>query len=289
MSPKTHTELAKIAVIGYPNVGKSSLVNRLSDSREAVVHHQPGVTRDRKQIVAEWGGRRFALVDTGGFDYADRDQLALLIQEQVRGALVDAQAILFVVDAKTGRRVGDEELAEIVRRSNLDVVVAANKCDDPMDMALAADFHRLGLGDPVAVSAVHGLGTGELLDRLTAMLKTIPDPVVEETVNLAVIGRPNVGKSSLVNSFLGHSRVIVSEQAGTTRDAIDERLVVDGQIVTLIDTAGIRRQGKLAGESLEYYSALRSQQAAARADVALVVCDATEGCLLYTSPSPRDS
>jgi GTPase len=271
----------KVAVVGYPNVGKSSLVNRLAGSREAVVHERPGVTRDRKELPAEWGGRTFTLVDTGGVDLADRDELAEAVRDQARAALADAAVVVLVVDARAGLRPGDEELADLLRRGAVPVVVAANKADDPGDVPLAAEFHRLGLGEPIAVSAVHGLGTGDLLDGLVAALPGEGEAAGddESTVRLAVIGRPNVGKSSLVNRFLGQDRVIVSERAGTTRDAIDERLEVDGRPVVLVDTAGLRRQAKVAGsgDSVEYYTALRSRRAAERADVALVVCDAAAG------------
>jgi GTP-binding protein len=263
----------KVAVVGYPNVGKSSLVNRLTQSREAVVHERPGVTRDRKEIDTDWNGRTFTLIDTGGVDLGDDDPLAVSIQDQARAALADAQVALLVVDARAGMRPGDEEIADILRRGNVPVVLAANKIDSPRDVALAHDFHGLGLGEPMAVSASQGLGTGDLLDRLVELLPPEED---EELVRLAVIGRPNVGKSSLVNAFLGRDRVIVSEVAGTTRDAIDTELEVDGRRIRLVDTAGIRRQAKVQ-ESVEYYTVLRSQRAAERADVALVVCDATDG------------
>jgi GTP-binding protein len=271
----------KVAVVGYPNVGKSSLVNRLAGSREAVVHERPGVTRDRKELPAEWAGRTFTLVDTGGVDLADRDELADAVRDQARAALADAAVVVLVVDVRAGLRPGDEELADLLRRGAVPVVVAANKADDPRDVPLAAEFHRLGLGEPVAVSALHGLGTGDLLDRIVAALPDAGEAGGddEDTVRLAVIGRPNVGKSSLVNRFLGQDRVIVSERAGTTRDAIDERLEVNGRSVVLVDTAGLRRQAKVAGsgDSVEYYTALRSRRAAERADVALVVCDAAAG------------
>jgi GTPase len=267
----------KVAVLGYPNVGKSSLVNRLTGSREAVVHERPGITRDRHEIACEWNGRRFVLIDTGGMDLQDPDPLAGSIRDQARAALADSAAAVLVVDARAGVRPGDQELADLLRRSDRPVIVAANKCDAPADMPMAAEFHSLGLGDPEAVSAAQGLGTGDLLDRLVAMLPeedAVPEP--DDTVRLALIGRPNVGKSSLVNRFLGEERVIVSEHAGTTRDAIDLPLVVGDRRLVLIDTAGLRRQAKVS-ESIEYYTALRSQRAAERADVALVVCDAHDG------------
>jgi GTPase len=268
----------KVAVVGYPNVGKSSLVNRLAGSREAVVHERAGVTRDRKEVPAEWSGRDFTLIDTGGVDLADRDALAVAVSDQARAALADAAVVVLVVDARAGLRPGDEELAALLRRSDRPVIVAANKCDAPADLALAAEFHRLGLGDPVPVSAAHGLGTGDLLDRVVAALPGDAPAVAEDpdAIRLAVIGRPNVGKSSLVNRFLGAERVIVSDRAGTTRDAIDTRLEVDGRQLVVVDTAGLRRAAKVA-EDIEYYTALRSRRAAERADVALVVCDASAG------------
>jgi GTP-binding protein len=268
----------KVAVVGYPNVGKSSLVNRLTQSREAVVHERPGVTRDRRELPTDWNGRRFALIDTGGVDLDDEDPLAVSIQDQARAALADAQVALLVVDARAGMRPGDQEIADILRRGGLPVVVAANKIDSPQDLPLAHDFHGLGLGEPLAVSAAQGLGTGDLLDRLVELLPAEGDTPEEDEalVRLAVIGRPNVGKSSLVNAFLGRERVIVSEVAGTTRDPIDTPIEVDGRPMLLVDTAGIRRQSKVS-ESVEYYTTLRSQRAAERAHVALVVCDAVDG------------
>jgi GTPase len=267
----------KVAVVGYPNVGKSSLVNRLTSSREAVVHEAPGVTRDRKEIATDWNGRTLTLIDTGGVDLEDRAGIAAEIQTQARAALADAQVAVLVVDAKAGLRPGDVELADLLRRGPLPVVVAANKIDTAADQPLAAEFYGLGLGDPVAVSAAQGLGTGDLLDRIVELAPPEQeDSDSVEAVRLAVIGRPNVGKSSLVNRFLGAQRVIVSADAGTTRDAIDLPLSFEDRALILIDTAGLRRQAKVSG-SLEYYTTLRSQRAAQRADVALVVCDATDG------------
>jgi GTP-binding protein len=268
----------KVAVVGYPNVGKSSLVNRLTQSREAVVHERPGITRDRKELATDWNGRSFTLIDTGGVDLDDDDPLAVSIQDQARAALSDAQVALFVVDARAGLRPGDQEIADILRRGKLPIVVAANKIDSPGDLVLAHEFYGLGLGEPVAVSAAQGLGTGDLLDRLVDLLPE-DDEIAdadEDVVRLALIGRPNVGKSSLVNAFLGYDRVIVSEVAGTTRDAIDTPIMVGDRKIILVDTAGIRRQAKVK-ESVEYYTTLRSQRAAERADVALVVCDAQDG------------
>src|SRR5947209_3844757 len=268
----------KVAIVGYPNVGKSSLVNRLTGSREAVVHEQPGVTRDRKELHTDWNGRTLTLIDTGGVDLEDPDAMAGEIRAQAQAALADAAVAVLVVDARAGARPGDLELADLLRRSAGPVLVAANKIDTVRELPLAADFHRLGLGDPIPVSAAQGLGTGDLLDRIVAVAPPEADEEAEdeERIRLALIGRPNVGKSSLVNRFLGSDRVIVSPQAGTTRDAIDLPLRYEGRELTLIDTAGLRRQAKV-DESLEYYTSLRSRRATERADVALVVCDATDG------------
>jgi GTP-binding protein len=268
--------MLKVAIVGYPNVGKSSLINRLTGTREAVVHERPGITRDRKELDCEWNGRRFKLIDTGGVDFEDEDPLAGSIRDQARAGLADAQVAVLVVDARAGIRPGDEEMADLLRRSSVPSIVAANKCDGVSDIPQAAEFHSLGLGEPLAVSAAQGLGSGDLLDRIVQLLPEEEAEVDEDTVRLAVIGRPNVGKSSLVNRVLGEERTIVSELAGTTRDAIDTPLVVDGRKLTLIDTAGIRRQSKVA-DSVEYYTTLRSHRAAERADVALVVCDARDG------------
>ncbi|HEX8083162.1 MAG TPA: ribosome biogenesis GTPase Der [Solirubrobacteraceae bacterium] len=269
--------MRKVAVVGYPNVGKSSLVNRLSGSRAAVVHETSGVTRDRNEVATEWNGREFVLIDTGGVDFSDEDPLAGSIREQAQAALNDAEVAVLVVDAKTGLRPGDEELADLLRRWHKPVLVAANKIDSVRDVLLAHEFHALGLGEPVAVSATQGLGSGDLLDEIAARLPETDEPDPEEDViRLAVIGRPNVGKSSLVNRIAGQERVIVSEVAGTTRDAIDLPIEVDGRKLVIVDTAGMRRQAKVS-ESVEYYTALRSQRAAERADVALVVCDAQDG------------
>jgi GTP-binding protein len=271
----------KVTVVGYPNVGKSSLINRLTGTREAVVHERPGVTRDRKELDCEWNGRQFTLIDTGGVDFEDLDPLAGSIRDQARAGLTEAQVAVLVVDARAGVRPGDEELADLLRRAPLPTIVVANKCDSVVELPLAAEFHRLGLGEPVPVSAAQGLGSGDLLDRIVAALppasasSDLSEPG-DDTVRLAVIGRPNVGKSSLVNRFLGEERVIVSDVAGTTRDAIDTPLLVGERRLILVDTAGMRRQSKVA-DSVEYYTALRSQRAAERADVALVVCDAGDG------------
>ena len=270
----------KIAIVGYPNVGKSSLVNRLTESREAVVHERPGVTRDRKELHTDWNGRSLTLIDTGGVDLDDRAELAAAVHGQVRAALADADAAVLVVDARAGARPGDHEVADLLRRGSLPVLVAANKIDSARDIPLAAEFHSLGLGEPIPVSAAQGLGTGDLLDRIVEVAPSSEErgsgEAEDDVVRLAVIGRPNVGKSSLVNRFAGAERVIVSPVAGTTRDAIDLPVEFEGRSLVLVDTAGLRRQAKV-GESIEYYTSLRSRRAAERADVALVVCDATDG------------
>ena len=268
--------LQKVAVVGYPNVGKSTLVNRLSESRETVVHADAGVTRDRKEVEADWNGRAFTLVDTGGVDLDETGDLAEAVQRQSRAAVAEAAVAVLVVDAAAGLRAGDAELAAELRAGPVPVIVAANKVDTALQTGGAAEFYALGLGDPVPVSAAHGLGTGDLLDLVVRRLAEAPEPEVDETSRLAVIGRPNVGKSSLVNRLLGEERVIVTDLAGTTRDSIDTRIEFDGRPVTLVDTAGLRRRTKVAG-TVDYYAQLRSERAAERADVAIVLCDATEG------------
>jgi GTPase len=264
----------KVAVVGYPNVGKSTLVNRLSGTREAVVHEQSGVTRDRKEVEADWNGRAFTLVDTGGVDVTEPGELAEAVRGQARAALGEAELALLVVDARAGLRPGDAELAAELRGGPVPVVVAANKVDSGTQTGLAAEFYSLGLGEPVPVSATQGLGAGDLLDLI---VERLPEAGAEDddTTRLAVIGRPNVGKSSLVNRLLGEERVIVTPVAGTTRDAIDTRIEFEGRPVTLVDTAGLRRRTKVAG-TVDYYAQLRSERAAERAAVAIVVCDATE-------------
>jgi GTP-binding protein len=271
--------LPQIAVVGFPNVGKSTLVNRLTGGRDAVVHREAGVTRDRKALECEWNGQRFLLVDTGGVDLAAEDSLSRAVQRQAREAIADAEAVVLVVDARAGLRAGDAEVARILQGADVPVVLVANKIDRPEDEPLTAELYGLGLGEAMPVSAAHGHGTGDLLDRVAALVSEREVTGAEEEderVRVAVIGRPNAGKSSLVNAFLGSERVIVSEKAGTTRDAIDTELEFEGRPLVLIDTAGLRRRSKVAG-SVDYYAQLRSERAAERADVALVVCDASEG------------
>jgi GTPase len=269
--------LGTVAVVGFPNVGKSTLVNRLTGSRQAVVHETPGVTRDRKELVCEWAGQRFLLVDTGGVDVADPSPLTQQVAEQARRAIAEADLVLFVVDSRAGVTPGDEELAAILRHSRKPIFLIANKIDEPGREAEAFEFHRLGLGDPIPISSIHGHGTGDLLDAIVARLPgSGPAEAGEDAIRVAILGRPNVGKSSLLNALLGEERVIVSEQPGTTRDAIDTVLRRGDRTFVLVDTAGIRRK-RHQRQGIEYYSGLRALQAAERADVALVLVDASEG------------
>ncbi|TML66370.1 MAG: ribosome biogenesis GTPase Der [Actinobacteria bacterium] len=269
--------LGTVAIVGFPNVGKSTLVNRLTSSRAAVVHETPGVTRDRKELTAEWAGKTFLLIDTGGVDVADTSPITRSIADQARTAVAEADLVLFVVDARTGITPGDEEVAEILRRARKPTIVLANKIDDPAQETLALEFHRLGLGDPFPLSALHGYGTGDLLDDIVAQLPGEGRaPVDEAAIRVAILGRPNVGKSSLLNALIGRERVIVSEVPGTTRDAIDTMFTRGDRTFVFVDTAGLRRKRKHR-QGIEYYSELRALDAAARADIALVLIDTSEG------------
>jgi GTPase len=273
--------LGKVAVVGFPNVGKSTLVNRLTASRQAVVHETPGVTRDRKELVCEWRGREFVLVDTGGVDVADPSPITRQVGEQARAAIADADLVLFVTDAQAGVTPGDEELAAILRTARKPVLLVANKIDDPSGDLGALEFHRLGLGDPFPLSSLHGHGTGDLLDLVVARLEDsarehAPAPAEEDAIRVAILGRPNVGKSSLLNALLGEDRVIVAETPGTTRDAIDTVLRRGDRTFVLVDTAGLRRKRRQR-QGIEYYAGLRALQAAERADVAIVLVDASDG------------
>jgi GTP-binding protein len=269
--------LGRVAIVGFPNVGKSTLVNRLTGSRAAVVHETPGVTRDRKELVCEWNGREFVLVDTGGVDIADTSPITRSIAEQAQAAIAEADLVLFVVDTRAGITPGDEELAAILRRARKPVFLLANKIDDPSREADALEFHRLGLGDPIPLSALHGHGTGDLLDAIVAALPGSAEAVVgDDAIRVAILGRPNVGKSSLLNALLGEERTIVSEVPGTTRDAIDTVLRRGEREFVLVDTAGLRRK-RHQRQGIDYYSELRALGAAERADVALVLVDASEG------------
>ena len=269
-----------VAIVGFPNVGKSTLINRLTETRDAVVHETSGVTRDRKEIVCEWLNKRFVLLDTGGIDIADQTPLTKAIAAQARDGIGEADLVLFVVDARAGVTPGDEEVAQILRESRKPVLVLANKIDDPRDDPLAFELHRLGLGDPIPVSGLHGTGAGDLLDTIIEELARIAPAgrpqLPDEAIRVAILGRPNVGKSSLVNALVGRERMIVSEIPGTTRDSVDTVLVRGDRTFVLIDTAGLRRKRRHR-QGVEYYSELRSIEAAERADVALVLIDSSEG------------
>jgi GTP-binding protein len=266
------------AIVGFPNVGKSTLVNRLTATRTAVVHEEPGVTRDRKDIVCEWSGRRFILIDTGGVDLADRSEITRQIAAQARTAIDEADLVLFVVDAQAGVTPGDEEVAELLRRSDRPVLLIANKLDDPTRTDQIHEFHRLGLGEPLPISGLHGHGTGDLLDTILDRLPGASKrpEISEDAIRVAILGRPNVGKSSLLNALVGEERVIVSEVPGTTRDSIDTIVQRGDRTFVYVDTAGLRRKRRQR-QGIEYYSELRALQAAERADVALVLIDTSEG------------
>jgi GTP-binding protein len=278
-SPGDGDLVGTVAIVGYPNVGKSTLINRLTSTRAAVVHETSGTTRDRKELVCEWAGKRFLLVDTGGVDVTSKDAVSRSIVEQAKAAVAEADLVLLVVDARAGVMPGDEELAEILRASHKPVLVLANKIDDPSQESLALEAHRLGLGDPIPLSGMHGHGTGDLLDEIVAILEDVGETrpsVGDEAIRVAILGRPNVGKSSLFNALIGAERTIVSEVPGTTRDAIDTVLERDGRVFQLVDTAGLRRRRRQR-QGIEYYSELRALEAAERADVAVVLVDAGEG------------
>jgi GTPase len=272
--------IGTVAIVGFPNVGKSTLVNRLTGTRAAVVHETPGVTRDRKELVCEWRGKRFLLIDTGGVDIADASPITRSIADQAREAVAEADVVLFVLDAQNGVTPGDEEVAQILREAHKPVLVIANKIDDPKQETLVLELHRLGLGDPIPISGLHGHGTGDLLDEILDQLEVHGQggrpELPEDTIRVAILGRPNVGKSSLVNKLLGRERVIVSDIPGTTRDAIDTVLQRGDRTFLLVDTAGLRRKRRHR-QGIEYYSELRALEAAERADVALVLIDASQG------------
>jgi GTP-binding protein len=268
--------LPGVAVVGRQNVGKSTLVNRLFGGREAIAHEMPGVTRDRVELEASWRGRAFRLVDTGGFAQGARG-IEALVSDQAERAARSADVVLLVVDAQTGPVEEDATLARRLRRAEVPVLVAVNKVDSEREEADVPAFHRLGLGDPVPVSALHGRGSGDLLDRLVAILPEDEgghDADGEEP-RFAIVGRPNVGKSSLFNRLVGEERSVVFEEAGTTRDAVDALVEWNGRPVRFVDTAGFRRPARVQG--VEYYSFLRAERAIERAHVALLVLDASHG------------
>ena len=269
-----------VALVGRPNVGKSTLFNRLAGERLAVVHERPGTTRDRLVAEAEWNGLAFDLVDTGGFDpFADDDMDAEYLP-QIRGqaeqAILEAQAVVFLVDGISGVMPIDHEIADILRREQVPILLVVNKIDSAVRENQISEFFELGLGEPIPVSALHGRGTGDMLDRLFAILDALPETVEEEEgIKIAIVGRPNVGKSSLLNRLLGEERVIVSPHPGTTRDAVDTQLTYENKTITLIDTAGIRRRGRIK-PGVEKYSTLRALKAIERADVCLLLIDGLE-------------
>ena len=279
LPPESPADLAPpvVAVVGRPNVGKSTLVNRIIGRREAVVQELPGVTRDRVSYDANWNGRSFVVVDTGGWA-PDAKGMAAQIAEQAELAISAADAVVFVVDATVGTQDEDEAVVQVLRRSNKPVVLAANKVDDQRTEAEAATMWNLGLGEPYAVSALHGRGSGDLLDAILAALpEAPPEPEKAERGprRVAIVGKPNVGKSSLLNKLARQQRVVVDEVAGTTVDPVDELVEVDGEIYRFIDTAGIRRRVKEASGH-EYYASLRTRGAIERAEVCVVVIDASE-------------
>ena len=261
-----------VAIVGRPNVGKSTLFNRLTKTRQAIVNEQAGTTRDRQYGKAEWLGKEFSVVDTGGWVVNSDDIFEEEIRKQVLLAMEEADVILFVVDVMNGVTDLDMEVAGILRRSKKPVLMVANKTDNNDLQYNSAEFYSLGLGDPYCISALSGFGTGDLLDLIVSKFKKDADEIFEEDIpRFAVVGRPNAGKSSIVNAFIGEERNIVTEIAGTTRDSIYTRYNKFGFDFYLVDTAGIRKKNKI-NEDLEYYSVVRSIRA----------------CLLYTSPSPRD-
>ena len=266
-----------VAVVGRPNVGKSTFFNKIVGSRVSIVEDTPGVTRDRIIADAEWTGKHFMLIDTGGIEPENQDIIPSRMRAQAEMAMDMADVILFMVDGRSGVTAADREVADMLRRKNKNVILVANKIDTSKLPEDFYDFYELGLGEPFAVSSTNQLGLGDLLDEIISM---IPDEAFveedEDDIKIAIIGRPNVGKSSLVNAFLGEERVIVSEIAGTTRDSIDTPFEKDGQKYTLIDTAGIRRRSKVT-DDVEKFSVIRAMAAIERCDVALMVLDATEG------------
>lgn len=272
-----------VAIVGRPNVGKSTFFNRIVGQRIAIVEDEPGTTRDRLYADAEWDGVTFTLIDTGGLqtepipETLPSGEIVRRTREQAKLAIDEADLILFMVDARTGPAPADFEVAEILRRSGKPVILVANKADNPARRQDAVEFYQLGLGDPLAISSLHGINTGDLLDAIVqALPEEQPEEVEVELSKIAIVGRPNVGKSSLLNALLGQERAIVSDIPGTTRDSIDTLVDWEGQQAVLIDTAGIRRRGRIA-VGLERYGVMRAMRSIDRADVVLLVIDAVEG------------
>ncbi len=269
--------IGTVAIVGFPNVGKSTLVNRLTATRQAVVHETHGTTRDRKELICEWQGDRFMLIDTGGVDIVDPHPITRQIAEQARAAIAEADLVLFVVDARIGVTPGDEELAQILRNAKSDVLVLANKIDDPSQESLIHELHGLGFGEPFPISALHGSNTGDLLATIVARLPgTSSREVPDDAIRVAILGRPNVGKSSLFNKLVGSERTIVDDVPGTTRDTIDTTIEHGGRTFVLVDTAGLRRKRRQR-QGIDYYTELRALEAAEHADIALVLIDSSEG------------
>lgn len=265
-----------VAIVGRPNVGKSTLFNRIARERIAIVDDQPGVTRDRIYCEVEWLNKRFFLVDTGGID-TEEDIITKQVREQAEIAIQEADVIIFVVDGRDGLTGADEDVAQLLRRTNKEVILCVNKVEEfSATLAMTAEFWSLGLGDPIAISAEHGRGVGDLLDLVVARFPDDADLAESDALKIAVVGRPNVGKSTLINQFVGEQRVIVSDIPGTTRDAIDTYFTYEGQEFVLIDTAGLRRK-KNVETGVERYSVLRTLRAVDRADIVFLVLDAQEG------------
>ena len=270
-----------VAIVGRPNVGKSTLFNRVTRTKLAIVEDTPGVTRDRLYQDAEWNNKRFTLIDTGGIEVNNDDTIMTKVRQQAQMAIEEADVIIFVCDGKVGVTVEDEEVAQLLRRTKKEVVLAVNKIENYDKMDDAYEFYQLGLGEPFPISASHGMNTGDLLDKVTELFPIDTEPEYEpDVIKIAVVGRPNVGKSSLTNAILGEERSIVSDIAGTTRDAIDTPFVRDGQRYVIIDTAGMRRKSKIKeAEATERYSVIRSLRAVDRSDVVLMVINAEEGLI----------
>lgn len=266
-----------VAIVGRPNVGKSTLFNRLIGRRLAIVEDTPGVTRDRIYADAQWLNHTFTLIDTGGIEPESEDIIAKQMRRQAELAIETADVILFLTDGREGLTAADEEVAAMLRKSNKPVVLAVNKLDAPKYHEAIYDFYTLGLGDPIIVSAGQGIGLGDMLDAICAGFPKETEEEENKPLNIAVVGKPNVGKSSLVNALLGEERCIVSNIPGTTRDAIDTPFTVDGKDYVLVDTAGIRRKRAVEDATIERYSVIRSLAAVRRADVVLMVCDASQG------------
>jgi GTP-binding protein len=269
--------LPTVAIVGRPNVGKSTFTNRLVGSRQAIVHDEPGVTRDRQYLKADWNGRDFIVIDTGGILPGEDEDLILKdIRKQAEVAIQEADAILFMVDVKQGVTASDEEIAQYLRTTKKPVFIVANKVDNVNIEPEAAEFYQLGLGQPWGVSSIHGLGVGDLLDEVVDSFPPAPEEEPSEELKIAIVGRPNVGKSSLVNKLLGSERMIVADMAGTTRDAIDSLLELGDKRYLLVDTAGIRKKSKV-DYGVEQFAVVRALKAIERADVVVHVIDATAG------------